>query len=179
MKEKYVAFLRGINVGGHHKVPMADLRAEMEKLGFEHVKTLLNSGNIVFESDSKDLEKLERTITEHLENVFGFPIPTILRKSELIQKLISSAPFKKIEVTEDTRLYVSFIRQDTQTGLPTPWISEDSSFKIIGIIDKMILSVLDISVTKTPKAMEVLGKHFGSDITTRNWKTIEKVGLKL
>jgi len=57
-KEKYVAFLRGINVGGHHKVPMADLRKELEKLGFENVMTLLNSGNIIFEVISDYEENL-------------------------------------------------------------------------------------------------------------------------
>ena len=47
-KEKYVGFLRGINVGGHHKVPMAELSKELKKLNFENVVTLLNSGNVVF-----------------------------------------------------------------------------------------------------------------------------------
>jgi len=79
-KEKYVAFLRGINVGGHHKVPMADLRKELEKLGFENVETLLNSANIIFEAISDYEENLEKKISAHLEKSFGFPIPTIVRK---------------------------------------------------------------------------------------------------
>ena len=48
--ERYVAFLRGINVGGHHKIPMADLRRALEELGFRKVVTLLNSGNVIFDS---------------------------------------------------------------------------------------------------------------------------------
>ncbi|MGY8913954.1 MAG: DUF1697 domain-containing protein, partial [Flavobacteriales bacterium] len=48
-KDFYIAFLRGINVGGHHKVPMAVLKTEFEKLGFKNIVTLLNSGNILFE----------------------------------------------------------------------------------------------------------------------------------
>ena len=81
VKEKYVAFLRGINVGGHHKVPMADLRKELEKLGFENVETLLNSGNIIFEAISNNEGNLEKKISAHLEKSFGFPIPTVIRKS--------------------------------------------------------------------------------------------------
>ena len=52
--ETFVALLRGINVGGHHKVPMAELRTELEKLGYSKVNTLLNSGNIIFKAASDD-----------------------------------------------------------------------------------------------------------------------------
>jgi uncharacterized protein (DUF1697 family) len=58
-QKKYVAFLRGINVGGHHKVPMADLRKELGKLDFKNSVTLLNSGNIKFETIPDKLESLK------------------------------------------------------------------------------------------------------------------------
>lgn len=61
-----VAFLRGINVGGHHKVPMAELKTILTQLGCEHVKTILNSGNIVFETKKKDIAGLERIIESAL-----------------------------------------------------------------------------------------------------------------
>ena len=179
VKEKYVAFLRGINVGGHHKVPMAELHKEMEKLNFEKVMTLLNSGNIVFDAIADDLENLEKTISEHLERAFGFPIPTILRKSEMIYGLLDKNPFKDVIITKDIRLYVSFLRKDTETDLQLPWTSDDNSYKIIGKSDKTILSVLDLSVSKTPKGMEALERYFGTDITTRNWNTLKRVEKKL
>ena len=64
--ERYVAFLRGINVGGHHKVPMAELRLIMEELGFEKVITLLNSGNIIFDATTKYPEDLEKKSQRNL-----------------------------------------------------------------------------------------------------------------
>ena len=179
IKERYVAFLRGINVGGHHKIPMAELCKEMEKLNFEKVVTILNSGNIIFDAISDDLESLEKTISEHLEKAFGFPIPTILRKSEMIYELLSNDPFKKVVFTKDIRLYVSFLRKDTETDLPIPWASDDNSYKIISKINKTIVSILDLSISKTPKAMEVLERCFGNDITTRNWNTIKRIENKL
>ena len=179
VKETYVAFLRGINVGGHHKVPMVELHKEMKKLNFEKVVTILNSGNIVFDAIADDLENLEKTISEHLEKAFGFPIPIILRKSEMIYRLLSSNPFKNILLTKDIRLYVSFLRKDNETDLPLPWTNDDNSFKIIDIRDKTILSVLDLSVSKTPKGMEALERSFGTDITTRNWNTIKRIEKKL
>ena len=179
VKEKHVAFLRGINVGGHHKVPMAELRKEMKKLNFENVVTLLNSGNIVFDAVDDDLESLEKAISEHLERTFGFPVPTIIRKSKTIYGLLDNNPFKDQILTKDMRLYVTFLRKETETELKLPWTSDDNSFKIIDINNKTILSVLDLSVSKTPKAMLALARSFGKDITTRNWNTIQRIEKQL
>lgn len=178
-KIRYVAFLRGINVGGHHKVPMAELRKEMENLKLENVVTLLNSGNIIFETMTDDLEHLAKTISEHLEKVFGFPIPTILRTSEMIYGLIKKNPFKDVMPSKDNQLYVSFLRKETETNLKLPWSNFDDSYKIICNTDKTILSVVDVSITKIPKEMETLEKYFGTDITTRNWNTIKRIEKKL
>jgi len=178
-KGTYVAFLRGINVGGHHKVPMAELRAEMQKLKFENVLTLLNSGNIVFDAFATEPDIIEKKISEHLEKTFGFPIPTIMRKAEKIDELISLNPFKDIVVTKDIRLYVSLLRKDIKDDFTIPWSSDDKSFRIIGKSDKTIFSVLDLARYKTPKAMEALERQYGKDITTRNWKTIIRIKEKL
>ena len=177
--KRYIAFLRGINVGGHHKVPMADLRKEFEKLGFKDIVTLLNSGNILFDTISDDIDKLEELISLHLERVFGFPIPTIIRTSEMISRLLKSEPFGEIEITKDIRLYVSLLRHNNDRDLNLPWKSVDDSYEVIAEIDNTVLSVLDLSISSTPKAMSALDRHFGSDITTRNWNTIERIGKKI
>jgi uncharacterized protein (DUF1697 family) len=179
VKETYIALLRGINVGGHHKVPMADLRTTLEKLGFENIVTLLNSGNVIFDGLPKDTESLEKLISETLEKTFGFSVPTLVRTSNTMYQLFQDAPFKAIEMHKDIRLYVSFLKKNVQTDLELPWKSLDSSYQIIGKSDKTIFSVLNLSMAKTPKAMIALEKFFGTDITTRNWKTIERIGKKL
>ena len=97
----------------------------------------------------------------------------------MIYKLMSNNPFKDIILTKDIRLYVSFLRKDTESALQLPWTSDDNSFKIIDKIDGTIVSVLDLSVSKTIKGMEVLERNFGKDITTRNWNTINRVAKKL
>jgi len=158
---------------------MADLKKELQKLELENVVTLLNSGNIIFTSTRISESKLEKKISEHLEKSFGFPIPTLIRKSEFIYELLSSNPFKNVKLTKDIRLYVSFLRNNDNTELKLPWKSSDNSYKIIEKKDKTILSVLDLSVSKTPKGMEILEKYFGKDITTRNWNTVERIGKKL
>lgn len=173
---KYVAFLRGINVGGHHKVPMAELRSELEKLDFKNVVTLLNSGNIIFDTNDSDFED---KVAHHLEKSFGFPIPVIIRKYGKINELLTDNPFKDVTISKDIRLYVTFLQKDKETDLKLPWSSADNSYKIIGKRDETLFSVLDLSLSKTPKAMEVLEKHYGTDLTTRNWNTIERIGKKL
>lgn len=168
----YVAFLRGINVGGHHKVPMAELRIAFEKMGCTKVTTILNSGNVLFESDQvlSDSE-----ISKRLESIFGFPIPTQTREFSALKKFHSEDPFKEIEITKDTRLYISFLPEERQADLTIPWTNEDGSFQILKKEGRNIFSTLDLSLSKTPKAMEVLEKSYGNDITTRNWNTIGRI----
>lgn len=175
----YVALLRGINVGGHHKVPMADLRKEMETLGFRNVITLLNSGNVIFEATEQPPETMESNIASHLEVVFGFPIPILLREAGEILEFIEHDPFRGIEVTKDIRLYVTFLKQAPETDIALPWTSDDQSYRILDIRNRAIFSVLDVSVTKTPKGMDKLDKLFGNDITTRNWNTIHRIAGKM
>jgi len=176
---KYVAFLRGINVGGHHKVPMAELKNEMAKMGFKNVETLLNSGNVLFDANEDDLASLENKISERLEKTFGFPVPVLIRNANMVFDLLNAAPFRGISVTKDIRLYVSFLRTDSDGHLKLPWSSEDGSYKIIYKQDRTLLSVLDLSISGTPEAMGALERLFGKDITTRNWNTVLRIGKKL
>ncbi|MEB8328520.1 DUF1697 domain-containing protein [Flavobacteriaceae bacterium KMM 6897] len=178
-KETYVAFLRGINVGGHHKVPMSELKKEFRKLGFENIVTLLNSGNIIFDSTNENSSIVENQISTQLEKAFGFPIPTIVRTSEFIGDLLINNPFIDIERTKDIRLYVSFLKENNENDLKLPWKSPDNSYIIIEKRDQTIISVLDLSVSKTPKAMEAFEQFYGKANTTRNWNTIERIGKKL
>ena len=175
---KYVAFLRGINVGGHHKLPMADLKKEMASLGFEEVETLLNSGNVIFSAVEQEVEILEEMIAERLEASFGFPVPVLVRKGEEMLQLFAEKPFKEIEVTSDTRLYVSFLKLHPQE-IELPWTSEDQSFRILKVQNRIVCSVLQLSQAGTTKGMDSLEKIFGRNITTRNWNTVEKIAEKL
>jgi len=172
----YALFLRGINVGGHHKVPMGELRELLEKSGLQEVTTLLNSGNILFQFEESNSLDLERRITSLLETHFGFPIPTILREIHILEDLWSNDPFEGIQLTKDIRFYISFLKNEVEGDLSIPWQSDDASFRILEKRGGAILSVLDLSIGKTPKAMEILEKIYKKEnITTRNWNTIIKI----
>ncbi|MFC4633212.1 DUF1697 domain-containing protein [Dokdonia ponticola] len=178
-RETYVAFLRGINVGGHHKLPMADLKVLFESLGYTHIKTLLNSGNVIFDAPLQDIKELEHTIEKTVETNVGFPVPTCVREASFIVRFRESDPFKNKNITKDTRCYISFLKDDVIADIRLPWTSDDNSYQIIEKRGETILSVLDLSLSQTTKAMRILEVTYGKNITTRNWKTIERIIKKL
>lgn len=172
----YIAFLRGINVGGNKLIKMDALRKAFESLGFQNVKTLLASGNVLFEAPATGSSTLLNTIESGLEKIFKHQIDVILRTSDDIQKMIALNPFKSIKVTPDTRLYVSLLGEKPTSKLKIPYESADKKFRILYVTNDAVFSVLTLSPTnKTTDAMNILGKEFGKKITTRNWNTINKL----
>jgi len=173
---KYVAFLRGINVGGHKAVKMEELKKAFEALGFENVKTLLASGNVLFEAPHASASTLAKKIESKLETAFGHEIGVLIRKIEELQRLAEANPFAGVKVTPQTRLYVTFLSEKPKSGLKIPYESPDKSFKIIRATGSEVCSVLTLSPnSRTVDLMSILEKEFGRKVTTRNWNTIEKI----
>lgn len=171
----FVALLRGINVGGNHKVPMADLKHLMEGNDFQDVTTILNTGNAVFKKNEDSIKKLEQDLQTLLEDRFQFPIPVILRSKEHIQNLIQDTCFGDLEDGKKIKLYVSSAKDELDDSIKLPITSAGDSFSIIKVTKSEIFSVLDLSNGKSVKAMGMLEKHFGKNITTRNLNTLKKI----
>ncbi|WP_299366599.1 DUF1697 domain-containing protein [Winogradskyella sp.] len=95
----YIALLRGINVGGHKKVPMAELRELLSKSGLEHLKTYIQSGNIVFQSAIDDSRVLEETIKASILHHFGFEVPVLVRTRDQLLKIFNDCPFQQEKKT--------------------------------------------------------------------------------
>ncbi len=91
----YVALLRGINVGGHKKVPMAELRNLLNKVGLNNVKTYIQSGNIIFQSVNNNLKGLETNIRVSILDQFGFEVSVMVRTREQLQKIFNDCPFSE------------------------------------------------------------------------------------
>lgn len=173
---QYIVLLRGINVGGNKIVPMAKLQAMLGKSGYKNVKTLLASGNVLLEASETKSENLAKAIAQKFEQTFGFDSHIIVRTSEQIAALVKSEPFKKITVTPDTRLYVTFLGEKPKTTLRIPCESKDRCFRILRVSESEICSVLTVTRNVcTTKVMGVLEKEFGKNITTRNWNTVMKL----
>lgn len=174
---QYVALLRGINVGGNKKVPMADLKKLLEQSGYTNVKTLLASGNAVFESSEKKVANIAKNIEAIIQKKFDFPVPTVVRSMAEMQKLIQKDPFKGIKVTPEIRFYVTF-RGDPikKSSLKIPYKDENVEYRILTVDDGEICSYLVLGKDRgTVDAMGILEKEFGKNITTRNWNTVQKI----
>lgn len=78
----YIALLRGINVGGNKIIKMQELKAMFEALKYEHVRTYIQSGNVVFESEGASASGLAGTISQRIQETFGFEVPVIIRSLE-------------------------------------------------------------------------------------------------
>lgn len=173
---KHVAFLRGINVGGHKPVKMDELRKTFESLGFQNVKTLLASGNVLFDAQKATPLALTRTIESKLEATFGHKISVLLRSLGEIEKLAESCPFQNIKVTPQTRLYVTFLSEKPKSDLKIPHESPDKSFTVLRVSSNEVCSVLTLSpIARTTDLMDFLEKVFGRNVTTRNWNTITRI----
>ncbi len=89
---KYIALLRGINVGGKAKVPMAELRNSFESLGYSDVRTYINSGNVIFESEESDQTALKIDIEDCIQKQFNLNLQIILIESTRYKKILNTAP---------------------------------------------------------------------------------------
>jgi uncharacterized protein (DUF1697 family) len=173
----YAAFFRGINVGGHRPTRMADVVRAFESLGFKNVKTLLASGNVVFEAPRGSREQLVSRINDKLVKNCGHEIHTIVRTMDELRSLAASEPFKAIRVTPHTRLFVTLLSKKPVTTLKIPYLSPDKSFRILSVGDGVVCSVLTVGPqwAKNLRQMDILEKEFGKEVTTRSWSTVLRI----
>lgn len=172
-----VAFLRGINVGGHKPVRMDGVRRAFQALGFRNVKTLLASGNVLFESRASNRTALVAKIEQKLAAACGHEISVILHSIEELERLAATQPFRAIRVTPRTRLFVTFLSAPPRSKLKIPYLSPDRSYRILTVRDRAVCSVLTVGPqwSKNLRQMNILEKEFGKKITTRSWSTVLRI----
>lgn len=171
---RYAAFLRGINVGRAKRIAMADLRALVAALGFHEVRTLLNSGNVVFDGPTLApallAERLERALVERhaLESRV-----TVLTAADLAT-VAAENPFRD-DTIDPSRLLVALLREPEATVprlLPLARLDWTPDGFALGSRAAYLACRGGILESRLPEA---LARAAGSDVTTRNWSTIQKV----
>jgi uncharacterized protein (DUF1697 family) len=105
---KYFAFLRAINVGGNAIIKMTDLKRMFESAGLENVQTYIQSGNVVFETDEKNIDVIEKQIERQLEGAAGYKIHVFMRTMRELQSIFSKSPF---EAADGETVFVAFLNQ--------------------------------------------------------------------
>src|SRR5438552_6114230 len=109
------------------------LRGLFGELGFDHVRSYIQTGNVFFESSEKDKGELRTTIECHLGTALGYGVATCLRTVDDVEQLLALDPFKGIPVTPEIRLAVTFLAEPVTVTLPVPYLTPDGAYELIGM----------------------------------------------
>jgi len=175
---KYIALLRGINVGGKNIIKMSDLKDELSKMGLDNVQTYIQSGNVLFES-RKDENVLKAEIEEMIDEKFGFHVPVVLRNLQEMNEIVAQCPYSEQEVetaksqTDREVFYLIFfdeVPSEEEVERFTKTKSDKESFQLIG--KNMYLLLNDgVRFAKISVALQKTNYLH----TIRNWKTVIKL----
>lgn len=171
---RYAAFLRGVNLG-KRTVKSADLVAAFAAMGFKNAKTLIASGNVLFDGDKSP--DLQQQIEASLAKTFGFDIGTVLRSQDELQAMIKSDPFAGETENEQQKLYVTLFAEPEASKLTLP-CSLPGDFDVVGVTAREIfhMAYRKPDGRYSADTQGIIWKPFGKKIlwTNRNWNTIVK-----
>lgn len=164
----YIALLRGINVGTAKRVAMADLRELFEGLNYKDVKTLLNSGNVVFSGGKAPEAKIEAAFTER----FGFSCRiTVVGAAELVE-IVEANPI--VEIPDPSRFMVHFLKNAEQREHLLPLVKTVWHPEVIALGKRVAYTWCPEGVLAS-RLNEAVGKILKDSVTARNWATVLKL----
>ena len=171
---RYIALLRGINVGGNKLIKMEALAAAFTAAGFRRVKTYIASGNVIFETRATDRQALTRKIEKLLTAEFGHEIAVALFTLEELQALISNDPYARIKPSKDVMLCVTLFNETIPQKIPLE--SKTERLKVVSLQDRAAFIV----ARRKPTGWfgypnNWIEKEFGVTGTTRGWGSLQKI----
>lgn len=171
---RYVALLRGINVGGNTMINMGELRTTFEALGFERVVSYINSGNLVFDSKKASERSLIRRLQEAVENDFGKAVKIMVRDQKDIDRILANNPYEG-EFESHKEMHVLFLNEELsqeKAALLREMAPEAERFTVAG---REIYCHLPMGVADSVMGRGSFEKKLKVDVTARNWRTVEKL----
>ena len=171
----YIALLRGINVGGHKKIKMADLRLLFEEMGYKDVMTYIQSGNVVFKSEVKDHRKHQNQISEAIKNHYGFEVPILVKTRTEIKKVLDNNPYNDPEDLASNKIYFFLLQE-----IPKKEVIETTS-TIIFENEKFIITPecvfirYDLGAGKAKCGINFFESKLKVATTSRNYRTMTKL----
>lgn len=169
---KYVALLRGINVGGNNMIKMETLRATFSALGFKNVQSYINSGNLVFETGKADEGKLTKKIHDAIEKDFGFDISVMVRPSSTLVDLVKNNPFAG-QFENDRYMYVFFLDDELARDKKDLLLAQGNDNEMFAIIGCHVLCLLKIHIADSAVGKGFIDKKLKIASTARNWRTVK------
>jgi uncharacterized protein (DUF1697 family) len=168
----YISMLRGINVGGHHRIKMDQLRTSLEALGLAQVKTYIQSGNVAFKAAKTTPPALSKKIEKQILAQFGFPVSVICRTAEEIAATIENNPLLNKPGVDPEKLHVAFLSDIPAAAalqkLADLTLAPDQSRGL----GKEIYLYFPNGVSSSSLWKHPLDRVLSVVTTTRNWKTV-------
>ena len=173
---KYIAILRGINVGGKRKILMADLKKLCAEIGFKNTQTYIQSGNIVFEYEEKaNTTLLSKNLSEAIKETFGFDVPVITRTEAEWRNTCEKNPFLKGGAADIDKLHITFLGAESSEESLKNLETYDYAPDLFSVIGKDVFLFIEGKYHKTKLSNSFFEKKLNVPATTRNWKTIVKL----
>lgn len=171
---KYVALLRGINVGGNNLIKMLALKEAFEMIGLKSVITYIQSGNVIFESDEKDSEKLTKKLETMLTKTFAYNARIVVKSHDQVKKIIADVPHEW-NTSNDLRCYIAFILEPLTAAdaVKEVGIKEGVDSLKVGP-DVLYMSTLLSALTKS-QFNRLASRKVYKEMTIRNYNTTKKL----
>lgn len=167
---KYIAFIRGINVGGKTSIKMERLREVFSELGFENVKTYIQSGNVIFETDETNFgEKIEAAIEREF-----FKTPVMIRSFEEIKDAIENNPFADEEF-EDKLFHIVFLSEKLSDEKAAMLLGNNKESEKFAIRNREVYCLLRDGVADSLLGKKYIDIKLKTPATARNWRTVNKI----
>jgi len=175
MKNRYIALLRGINVGGNNMIKMTDLKACFEKMGFDGVVTYIQSGNVLFDFNTEDPEQLTVDIEQRLSEQFLYTSRIVLLPQQHIRRIITNAPAGFGCQPDEYRYDVLFLKAPLTAPEALKLIRIRDGVDVVTAGDSVIYFSRLISKAGQSYMTKMIGTPVYKQLTIRNWNTTRKL----
>lgn len=168
----YIVLLKGINVGGHKKVPMAELRELLSKSGFKNVQTYIQSGNVILQSFEKNTQKIEVTITKAILDSFGFEVSVLVLTRFNLKRIFDDSPFSEEKKKASYFMMLHDTPNDELVKEASEKVYEAEEYKII---KDCIYYYCEKGFGKAKFNVNVFERKLKTFATARNYNTMVKL----
>ena len=175
--QRYAALLRGINVGRAKRIAMADLRRWLEDLGWRGVRTLLASGNVVFEAPVQPAPKLAARIRATIAEQTGFDVEVVVKSAPEIAEAVATNPLRAV-ADDPAKLLVAFTADDASLAAAAKLVKDDWGDERIHVGTHAAYVWCANGILQSKAGTALLSGLKGQG-TTRNWSTLQKLHAML
>lgn len=167
--------LRGVNVGGHNKIKMDQLRAVYESLGFHDAQTFIQSGNVVCRLDKRDLATVGTRIEKGIERNFGFRPSVIVRTASELREVIVRNPFAKRSGIDPSKLLVAFLASSPAAGALDKVLKIQCAPQELRVSGRELFIYFPDGMARPTLPLATVERTLKISFTGRNWNTVRKL----